>query len=145
MYTSNDCAVNGEPLLWEEVPAGSDQIIDQQWFPGVHSDVGGGYFDPRLSDFSLMWMAEQCKRDDIAITFDFGPDSLHPDVLGAQHDERTNLGKFWSEGRREAFVRNVAVDDHQLCDPIEARYNAPHLNYRPRALHRHPRVLPFYD
>lgn len=133
-----------KPVLWEEVPPGVDQVIDQQWFPGVHSDVGGGYHDPRLSDFSLMWMAEQCKRDGVAINFDFGPDSLHPDVLGTQHDERTGLGKFWSEGTREAFVRTFAVDDHQLCDPIEARYKAPHLDYRPRALHKHPRVLPFY-
>ncbi|MGI9463429.1 MAG: phospholipase effector Tle1 domain-containing protein, partial [Aestuariivirgaceae bacterium] len=28
-----------KPVLWEEVPAGVQQVINQQWFPGVHSDV----------------------------------------------------------------------------------------------------------
>jgi uncharacterized protein (DUF2235 family) len=33
------------------------QILEQCWFTGVHSDIGGGYHDHDLSDLSLMWMA----------------------------------------------------------------------------------------
>jgi hypothetical protein len=29
----------------------------QVWFPGVHSDVGGGYKEHQISDISLLWMA----------------------------------------------------------------------------------------
>lgn len=33
--------------------------VDERWFPGVHSDVGGGLKDRRLSDLSLGWMIER--------------------------------------------------------------------------------------
>jgi len=32
------------------------QNIKQNWFPGVHCNVGGGYEDSRLSDIALIWM-----------------------------------------------------------------------------------------
>jgi uncharacterized protein (DUF2235 family) len=32
------------------------QNIEQNWFPGVHCNVGGGYEDSRLSDIALIWM-----------------------------------------------------------------------------------------
>lgn len=31
----------------------------EMWFPGVHSDVGGGYADNGLSTISLVWMIEE--------------------------------------------------------------------------------------
>lgn len=33
------------------------QVLKQVWFPGSHSDVGGGNGDLDLSDVSLVWMA----------------------------------------------------------------------------------------
>jgi uncharacterized protein (DUF2235 family) len=35
---------------------------EQKWFPGVHSDVGGGYKQTGLSDCALSWMAECAAR-----------------------------------------------------------------------------------
>jgi glutathione S-transferase len=32
--------------------------VSQFWFPGCHSDVGGGYLDCRLSDLALGWMRD---------------------------------------------------------------------------------------
>jgi uncharacterized protein (DUF2235 family) len=34
-------------------------LYEQKWFPGVHSNVGGGYPNAGLSDCSLQWMAEK--------------------------------------------------------------------------------------
>ena len=54
------------PLLWDElheetvarhVKARKDRL-QQVWFTGVHSDVGGGYPDESLSYISLLWMME---------------------------------------------------------------------------------------
>lgn len=47
------------PTLWE-----TDQHPDvkQIWFPGVHSDVGGGYREKGLSDGALQWMIEELKH-----------------------------------------------------------------------------------
>jgi hypothetical protein len=45
--------------LWDNRPR-RGQRIEQVWFSGVHSDVGGGYADDRsLSDISLRWMGER--------------------------------------------------------------------------------------
>lgn len=49
-----------EPTLWEvneqALTAPNPQVAEQVWFPGVHSNVGGGYADSGLSDTTLQWM-----------------------------------------------------------------------------------------
>jgi len=53
------------PTLWTSVPA-QGQTLEQVWFCGVHSDVGGGYSDDpmtgtALSDITLSWiLAKAC-------------------------------------------------------------------------------------
>ena len=37
------------------------QVLEQRWFPGVHSNVGGGYPDSGLSDLALKWLFEKAK------------------------------------------------------------------------------------
>lgn len=44
-----------KPTLWHGEPA-THQHVEQVWFPGVHSNVGGGYPDTGLSDAALEWM-----------------------------------------------------------------------------------------
>jgi uncharacterized protein (DUF2235 family) len=48
------------PTLWTSQPA-NGQVLEQIWFTGVHSDVGGGYADDpstktALSDITLAWI-----------------------------------------------------------------------------------------
>ena len=55
---------NFQPTLWKvnDDPA-QNQTVEQVWFPGVHSNIGGGYADTGLSDRALVWMvlkAESC-------------------------------------------------------------------------------------
>ncbi len=45
------------PAVWEP-PAAGQVSRRQLWFPGVHSDVGGGYPDRQLADTTLRWMAD---------------------------------------------------------------------------------------
>lgn len=52
--------------------------ILEVWFPGVHSDIGGGYWFDGLSDLALEFMIEQCLRtlgDDVSIA-NGDPDSI---------------------------------------------------------------------
>ncbi|MEA2572477.1 MAG: hypothetical protein QOI24_4478 [Acidobacteriota bacterium] len=44
-----------KPTLWSHVPK-DDQYVEQVWFAGVHTDIGGGYENPGLSDITLSWM-----------------------------------------------------------------------------------------
>jgi len=40
-------------------PAAENQTIEQVWFPGVHSDIGGGYPENGLSEIALKWMTDK--------------------------------------------------------------------------------------
>jgi hypothetical protein len=44
------------PLLWKDDPR-----IEQVWFPGVHSNVGGGYPQQGLSLVALDWMMDKAR------------------------------------------------------------------------------------
>ncbi|KAH8109828.1 hypothetical protein DFH11DRAFT_1624702 [Phellopilus nigrolimitatus] len=51
------------PTLWTvpNLGLGANQIFKQVWFPGAHSDVGGGYQRHELADIALFWMAGEVK------------------------------------------------------------------------------------
>ena len=38
------------------------QTVEQRWFPGAHSNVGGGYEDDTLPDKPLTWIAEEAAK-----------------------------------------------------------------------------------
>lgn len=44
-----------QPTLWTSSPSDS-QIMQQVWFAGVHSDIGGGYSETGLSNIPLSWI-----------------------------------------------------------------------------------------
>ena len=48
------------PTIWEK-PDGQKlpHILKQCWFPGVHSNIGGGYDDQEIADITLAWMMSQ--------------------------------------------------------------------------------------
>ena len=57
------------PTLMNRDPRRPERILEV-WFPGVHGDVGGGYWVDGLSDVALAFMISRCKAalgDDIAI------------------------------------------------------------------------------
>lgn len=132
------------PVPWDESAASPGQVIEQVWFPGVHSDIGGGYADRGLSDLSLSWMLERCRRPDIGLRFDSGGYEFQASVTARQHDERTGMGVLWSRGDRTGKVLTASRDRDALCGEIETRFEAPELAYRPRPLGRHPRVGHYY-
>ncbi len=80
-----------EPTLWsvEEGLSESPERVQQVWFAGVHSDIGGGYKEAQLSDISLMWMVRRVHLA-TGLCFDdaYLSDQAHvsPDPLGVHHD-----------------------------------------------------------
>jgi hypothetical protein len=77
--------------LWSYVPK-AGQTVEQTWFCGAHSDVGGGYAESGLSDISLSWMLDRAldaglKMDRLAISA--FPLRLNP--LTELHDSKTGL------------------------------------------------------
>ncbi|KAI7219161.1 hypothetical protein KC333_g3131 [Hortaea werneckii] len=58
------------PTIWEspkDTPQMNLKVLKQCWFPGVHSNVGGGYQDTSIADITLAWMMTQLGRH---LTFD---------------------------------------------------------------------------
>src|SRR5690606_34290092 len=52
------------PTLWEKPigqPLPPGQIVEQVWFSGVHSNIGGSYPDSDLSDITLDWMIKRLR------------------------------------------------------------------------------------
>jgi hypothetical protein len=54
-----------EPTLWTR-PKGygtrkdvTEQTLEQVWFAGAHSNVGGGHEDAGLSDIAFLWMVDK--------------------------------------------------------------------------------------
>ncbi|PCJ74052.1 MAG: peptidoglycan-binding protein [Rhodobacteraceae bacterium] len=45
------------PILWDETLK-DRQSMEQMWFCGVHTDVGGGYPETGLSDIALKWLLD---------------------------------------------------------------------------------------
>jgi uncharacterized protein (DUF2235 family) len=86
------------PAVWQQSPDAGDQVLEQVWFSGVHSDVGGGYVDTGLSDIALRWMADRARSYGLAFhdgAFAPTPGSsaadamaFSPNAMGTLHDSR---------------------------------------------------------
>ena len=58
-----------QPLPWDEKRRAAASRLEQVWFAGMHSDVGGGYPDDSLSYVSFNWMvdeAQDMRRDSLS-------------------------------------------------------------------------------
>lgn len=52
-------SVDDPRLAFRPVLMGAEERVHEIWFPGVHSDVGGGYRNDNLSDITLGFMLEK--------------------------------------------------------------------------------------
>ena len=82
-----------KPTLWTN-PDGSlrpnDAQVEQVWFPGVHSDVGGGYQQCELSDIALSWIMHKAKENGLLFSAEAETQYLSlplQNALGEAHDE----------------------------------------------------------
>jgi len=56
------------PEYWD---ASGTQVVDEVWFSGVHSNVGGGYVNQELANISLAWMVWKAWRAGIPTGKDY--------------------------------------------------------------------------
>ncbi|OGU59497.1 MAG: hypothetical protein A2X64_08265 [Ignavibacteria bacterium GWF2_33_9] len=55
----NEYRNNFRATLWKKQDSSRDQTLEQKWFIGSHSNVGGGYPCTGLSDIALEWMVDK--------------------------------------------------------------------------------------
>ncbi len=131
------------PTLWEQAqPPPPGQILEQVWFSGAHSGVGGGYEQCGLSDVALQWMIEKAGRSvnfpdglefNPAVTATFRPDPLEPG--------HNSFGTFYRVldwvGRKKGGVLRVYQPDMPGATG-NLVYQALHESVRTRRLKARP-------
>jgi hypothetical protein len=126
--------------------------FEQVWFPGVHSDVGGGYIESeaRLSDGTLAWMLAAACMIPEGIKYDASVLRLHPGALGPQHDE-FKAGHWQFHLRDLPRDKNCKVIPVTMHKSVYERFKAPKVvqydvekPYRPDNLREHPDFAGYY-
>ena len=136
--------------------------IAEAWFPGVHSDIGGGYWHDGLSDVGLSFMIEKAREtlgEDICVAnsttqeiggllgeqgeilglLDVDDIMVHPNVTGMVHRHGEGSGKLYPKNLRKVCVReNDRALEAGVCRPlvhhsVKARFDLV-AEYRPAAL-----------
>lgn len=78
-----------EPALWREPCPPQVKTVQQMWFPGVHTNVGGGYVDTGLSDLSLKWMMDCAASHGLVFNPDYVARRVDPNAFGELRDSLT--------------------------------------------------------
>jgi uncharacterized protein (DUF2235 family) len=143
--------------LW--VPA-DGQDIQQVWFAGAHSDVGGGYPEREsgLSKIALAWMAAEARAagiflDDerLARVLGAAGEYAKPDPMAKLHDSLS--GWWWAELIPRRYVDwsdpehpktrwKIPLGRPRFVAPGAAIHESVFERMDAPALHYHPRNLP---
>jgi uncharacterized protein (DUF2235 family) len=91
------------PTLWLQQPDAREQgqRIEQRWFTGVHSDVGGGYPwpDRGLATLTLRWMVDRVTKS-CKLELDVTPLDAAPPGRIALHDSLSLWYRLWAPANR---------------------------------------------
>lgn len=139
----------GDPKDWRRTPKDQPQWLEQLWFAGNHSDVGGSYPDAesRLSDAALQWMVGVAQDIPNPLKINNELLRLYPSVDGMQHDETRALA-FRFARKMDRTIKNNAI----LHPTVLQRFTleaVQHFDedraYRPRQLKQHDKVKHHYQ
>jgi hypothetical protein len=94
-----------QPSIWRPSadPGNINKVVEQVWFPGVHSNIGGGYLDHVLSDAAFFWMAAKVETL-LALNLDYicaQADRRCAYALGKLENSRTFWWRFTPPGIRK--------------------------------------------
>jgi uncharacterized protein (DUF2235 family) len=98
--------------------------VEQVWFPGVHSNIGGGYEDSGLSDLALAWMVARVQKAGLEFLPDFLATDMWPCVAATLYE--SDRGWLMRRDRRV-----LPIDEETLPARI-MRWIRSHLGIRNR-------------
>jgi uncharacterized protein (DUF2235 family) len=128
------------PAVWDYKPK-AWQHIEQVWFCGAHSDVGGGYAEQNLSDIPLQWMIDKARSAGLAFDQEaIAANPLRPDPLGPSHNSKTGFYNVAPDFHRAIGRSRKGGDGRAHDDPTQSlhpsvleRWDRDE-SYRPKAL-----------
>jgi len=132
---------NFEATLWHQQPHSVGQVLEQVWFPGVHSDIGGGVPETEsgLPDIALQWMLEKAQ----SCNLNFDRIAKKPDPMAKIHESYTGFYKVQAKLFRPIGVvgPNEGNTNESIHPAVIERYKNDK-TYRPQNLkdyfERHP-------
>ena len=131
------------PVLWDESNSEEPARIEQVWFAGVHSNVGGGYPKQGMSLTALDWMMWRAAKFGLR----FVPAErlayrYHGDVDDKMYDSRAGLGVFyrWKPRDVEALCAANGIKP-KVHRSVFERISRNTEGYAPGSIPRHPQVM----
>lgn len=128
------------PTLWQKSDTVKNdprhpQRMEQRWFAGVHSNIGGGYADTGLSDLALGWLAVKAQAAGLCYNQpEF--EQIKGNAWGELRNSYTPLYWLWRPIWRPVTLND---DTHQTIDEsVQARFRDIHY-YRPK------NIMPFIN
>ncbi|MES9970213.1 MAG: DUF2235 domain-containing protein [Candidatus Thiodiazotropha sp.] len=84
------------PRMWDESLRIKGQEVEQVWFSGVHSNVGGGYAKDEMAYVSLHWMMEKAKGCGLELLDSARTEAEEQaNVTGKIYDSRAGLASYY--------------------------------------------------
>ncbi|MES0371668.1 MAG: DUF2235 domain-containing protein [Mariprofundaceae bacterium] len=121
------------PYVWREQGRKSDSV-EQVWFSGMHSNVGGGYPRSGMASVPLYWMMLRAERDGLKFENDvvqraFDDSNAH----GRMYDSRSGFGALYRYHPREieALCKDKVEGKIKLHRSVIERMNHRTDNYAP--------------
>ncbi|MFM9909147.1 MAG: DUF2235 domain-containing protein [Chitinophagaceae bacterium] len=104
-----------QPTLWELSHSVRrekvKQEIEQVWFPGTHSNVGGGYADAGLSDISLDWMIQKAQATNLAFKESYLRENIKPNPRAELRNSISGVFSLLSKRIREINKPIIGISE----------------------------------
>ena len=124
------------PSVWDQSAKASGQVLEQVWFAGVHSNVGGSYPQSGLSDITLLWMINKIQACGLAVDHNCvnAVDNPKPDALGTIFNSQTLWYKLAGLGD---YIRPIGQKANESgASTALDRINSPGSKYKPPNLEK---------
>ncbi len=119
------------PVLWSNKPK-PGQYVEQIWFCGVHSDVGGGYEEKGLANCALEWMTGKAASLGLGLRGQY-LSGFTPDPLDKLHRSKKGVYMLKSTNQRTIVPYNAANAEATLHPSVKKRFQGDG-EYRPPKL-----------
>jgi uncharacterized protein (DUF2235 family) len=127
-----------QPTLWIK-PDGWSGTLAQAWFPGVHSNVGGGYKPDGLANEALHWMLTKAESIGLEVDWKY-LDNFEPHFESVLHDSMSF--KYRLFGPRTRTIGAHAEHGECIHDAAVKRMNDASISYAPKNFDDMAKKLP---
>lgn len=121
----DDERVTFHPVMWDESKSEGREknSIEQVWFAGSHSNVGGGYPKQGMAYVSLYWMMRRAEQNGLRFekrAFDEVFDQMN--VHDKLYDSRAGLGAYYRYGPRN--IQRISCQMAKIGEGAKVKIHA---------------------